>query len=481
LAVWPCTGGIMARVRKALGRCVPWAVVAVGLWACGGEADSPDLDYTGSEGAICQKAGTPDGTSCDDGDPCTANDLCQLGTCAGKMQDGLPCDDGEPCTFYDSCLAGKCQGEKVGVLFGGKSPDEANAVVAMADGGVAFAGYTQTGTDGWGDLWIVRTDPLGNPLWTRIYGGHFFEAANAMVQQPDGGLVLAGYTNAQEWNVGSDLWIVGLDAKGEQKWKRTYGGPESDHAAAMVRLADGGLAIAGFTESWGAGKGDAWLVRTTIDGKKMWDRPYGGAEYDAARAVAAVPGGDIVLAGQTFSSGAGASDGWYAKVDAQGQLLWQKTAGGKNDDLFRAVAVLPDGGLALAGVTRSTGAGEEDAWLVRTDADGGVLWQRAFGSKQNDGALALAVLPTGGFALAGYRDSQLNEGAESWLLRTDDTGEVVADQSYGVTETGIYIANAVALLPKGGFALAGRMQLHGVSQSDALLVLTDSTGKSTCD
>jgi hypothetical protein len=152
----------------------------------------------------------------------------------------------------------------------------------MADGGLALAGHT-TSTNlpggqksaGSGDFWLVRTDAGGKLLWNQTYGGSGNDEANSVIALADGGLALTGWTSSvnlpggQKSAGGNDFWLVRTDAGGKLLWNRTYGGTQEDIASALTPLADGGLALAGYTQSTilpggqkTAGGGDFLLVRT---------------------------------------------------------------------------------------------------------------------------------------------------------------------------------------------------------------------------
>jgi len=138
----------------------------------------------------------------------------------------------------------------------------------------------------------------------------------------------------------------------------------------LVQTGDGGYALAGYTESFGAGNADCWLVKIDANGNAQWNQTYGGTSYDAARALVQTGDGGYALAGYTSSFGVGGYDCWLVKTDAAGNAQWNQTYGGKGIDWAIALVQTSDGGYALAGWTESFGAGSTDFWLVKTDASG---------------------------------------------------------------------------------------------------------------
>jgi predicted secreted protein len=152
-------------------------------------------------------------------------------------------------------------------------------------------------------------------------------------------------------------------------WNRTYGGTGLERAFALVQTTDGGYALAGHTDSFGAGSADFWLVKTDTSGNMQWNKTYGEIGVDEAEALVQTVDGGYALAGWT-TIGAGDYDFWLVKTDASGTVQWDKTYGGTNEEHAYALVQTTDGGYALAGFTASFGAGNYDFWLVKTDASG---------------------------------------------------------------------------------------------------------------
>jgi hypothetical protein len=153
-------------------------------------------------------------------------------------------------------------------------------------------------------------------------------------------------------------------------WSRTYGGTDIDWAKSMVMTSDGGFAIAGRTESFGAGSADFWLVKTDEFGYMEWNQTYGGKDIDRAYSLVETSDEGYAIAGSTYSFGAGKKDVWLIKTDAYGNAEWNQTYGGTEQDTPCSLVVTPDGGYAIAGDTWSSGAGEDDFWLIKTDETG---------------------------------------------------------------------------------------------------------------
>ena len=310
--------------------------------------------------------------------------------------------------------------------------------------------------------------------WSQTYGGSGDDEAYSVVRTTDGGYALAGYTNSS--GAGSyDFWLVKTNSSGTMQWNQTYGGSDDDEAFSVIQTNDTGYALAGTTTSYGAGETDAWLVKTDSSGNMQWSQTYGGRAQDGAYSVIQTSDGGYALAGPTDSYGAGSYDFWLVKTNSSGTMQWNQTYGGTGDEQVWSVIQTSDGGYALTGYTNSFGAGSYDFWLVKTDSSGNMLWNRTYGSSGDDEAEC--VIQTGdGYAIAGYTNSTGAGGLDFWLVKTDSSGTSQWSQTYGGADD--EAANAVLQTSDAGYALAGFTGSYGAGIYDGFLVKTDSAGSS---
>ena len=290
-------------------------------------------------------------------------------------------------------------------------------LIQTNDGGFALAGYT--GSYNHEDFWLVKTDSSGNHEWNKTYGGSQRDIANVIIQTSDGGYVIAGETSS--YGAGSiDFWMVKTDVNGDVQWSRTYGGSGQDFAAEAVQTVDGGYALFGWTMSFGAGGRDFWLVKTDVEGNELWNKTYGDTLWEEGFFGIQTNDGGYAMLGWTESYGAGGEDFWLVKTDSSGNHQWNKTYGGMEDERGYCVVQTIDGEYALAGNTRSLGAGGEDFWLVKTDVNGIVLWNQTYGGTNNDSPRYIIQTHDKGYALTGYFGfNSPNENA--WLIKLAPT------------------------------------------------------------
>lgn len=251
------------------------------------------------------------------------------------------------------------------VTYGGSGSDVVRALVETDDGGFILAGHTKSPewSNGNSDVWLVKVNSTGGIEWSRNYGGPLFDETWNIIKTDDGGYAVAAFTGP---GLGPyDLWLIKTDSLGIMQWNVTYGGTGDDSPFSLVQTYDGGYAIAGFTTSYGAGDRDFWLVRTGSNGQMLWNKTYGGTGLDWAYKIVQTTDGGFALAGWTNSFGAGGADFWLVHTDSEGNQLWNMTYGGSADDHAYSMVQTGDGGFALVGDTNSFGAGGLDVWLVK--------------------------------------------------------------------------------------------------------------------
>jgi hypothetical protein len=212
----------------------------------------------------------------------------------------------------------------------------------------------------------VRTDQNGDTLWTRKHPVGP-TGAESVLETTDGSLVVAGYlyTTAKD----RDFYIMQMDASGDTIWTRAYGGPELDQCYSLERTSDGGYIMVGRTSSYGAGRTDIYIVKTDANGDSAWTKVYGGTGYDGAYSVEEIADGGYVICGYTTSYGAGTYDVYLLRTDASGDTMWTTTYGAYNQEYGHTVQQTPDGGFVIGGYTASFTAGSDDVYIIKTVGD----------------------------------------------------------------------------------------------------------------
>lgn len=305
--------------------------------------------------------------------------------------------------------------------YGGATTDRAFSIRRTSDGGYVAAGVTNSFGAGNYDFWVIKLNGDGTIAWQKTYGGLSVDTGQAIVQTTDGGYLLGGHTTSFGAGV-EDMWVLKLNADGTVAWQKTYGGAASDYLYTLSQTSDGGYVLAGRTASFGSGSFDFWILKLNADGTVAWQKAYGGAMIEYARAIREVSAGGYIVAGYTNSFGAGGYDYWVVRLNADGTVAWQKTHGGASNDQAFGVEETSDGRFVVTGHTISFGAGLNDAWVLKLNADGTVAWQRTFGGLGNDFSTAIREAPTGELAAVGRTDSFTSGSTDIWVLRLNPDG-----------------------------------------------------------
>jgi hypothetical protein len=353
----------------------------------------------------------------------------------------------------------------------GTDLEGASSVQQTSDGGYIVAGWTWS-LDVVGDIFLIKTDANGDVIWAKTYGGTNDEKAYSIQQTSDGGYIVAGYTYSFGAG-GRDIFLIKTDASGNLQWAKTFGGAGWDEARSVRQTSDGGYIVAGLTDSFGVGSWDIFLIKTDANGNVQWAKTYGGTSWDWAYSVQQTSDGGYIVAGGTSSFGAGFSDVFLIKTDASGNISWAKTYGGTNYDNASSVRQTSDGGYIVAGWTDSFGAGYTDIFLIKTDANGNVQWAKTYGGTYSDWAYSVQQTSDGGYIVAGHTYSFVT-GDDIFIIKTDANGNVQWAKTYGEIDDDL--AFSVQQTSDGGYIVAGGTDSFGEGFGDIFLIKTDANG-----
>lgn len=352
--------------------------------------------------------------------------------------------------------------------------DTGYSVQQTEDGGYIIAGYTHN-TGGRGYIWLIKTDNNGNKVWNKTFGEKEGNQAYSVQQTSDVGYILVGVTNYSGAGAGSDIWLIKTDEFGTMVWDTIFGGTDRDEAYAVQQTADMGYIIAGMTFSYGAGWVDAWLIKTDEHGDEQWNKTYEGTHIDMAKSVQQTLDDGYIITGITYSS-ATRADMWLIKTDINGEIMWQKAFGGTGYDCGSCVQRTSDGGYIIGGITDSFGAGDKDFWLIKTDSNGNKTWDKTFGGTNVDEAYSVQQTSDNGYIIVGETHSFGAGIINVWLVKTDADGNKMWDRTVGKRYGNF--AYSVQQTTDSGYIITGGTGGYGDVNGDLWLIKTDSQGKS---
>ena len=362
--------------------------------------------------------------------------------------------------------------------YGGLNEDNSNFIQQTSDGGYIIGGRTQSFGPSGQNMWILKLNWDGTIGWQKTYDTAGIESARSVQETSDGGYVIAGSTGGTN----SHVWILKLDVNGNASWQNTYGGPNIDNGIHIQQTSDGGYILGGSTYSFGVGSSDIWVLKLHSDGTIAWQKTYGGSLLDTLAYVQETSDGGFIVAGNTYSFGAGGSDIWIFKLDNVGTVRWQKTYGGSSEDYAFSIQQTSDGGYIVAGETCSFGANlgsYSDIWVLKLNSNGTIAWEKTYGSVDTYESSAwgpgISETSDGGYILAGHTGSF---GGGVFILKLDSTGHIsgcpsglVWDSSAVVSDTSI-IGNNTTVAPVA-------VSIN-VTSSDATVTTTDVTDDLVC-
>ena len=359
--------------------------------------------------------------------------------------------------------------------YGGRGWDVANSIQQTSDGGYIVAGSTTSFGAGRRDVYVIKLDENGNKIWEKTFGGSGDDWANSIQQTSDGGYIVAGGTTsfgAGEKNV----YIIKLDAYGNKIWEKTFGG--SGEAYSIQQTKDGGYIVAGWTEPFGAGgrnrKWNVYIIKLDENGNKIWEKTFGGRSHAEAYSIQQTTDGGYIVAGWTYSLGAGEKNVYIVKLNKNGNKVWEKTFGGWSNDVAYSIQQTKDGGYIVAGWTESFGAGGRDVYIIKLDEDGNKIWEKIYGGSGDDWANSIQQTSDGRYIVAGGTTSFGAGRRDVYVIKLDEYGNKIWEKTFGGWSDDV--AYSIQQTKDGGYIVAGWTESFGAGGSDVYIIKLDEDG-----
>ncbi|MBW8049725.1 MAG: PKD domain-containing protein [Cytophagales bacterium] len=366
--------------------------------------------------------------------------------------------------------------------FGGNNTEQANLIQKTNDGGYALIGYTNSFGAGSTDMYLIKTDSLGNLLWSKTYGGWSGEDFVYGIQTNDGGFIMTTHTHSFGPNVLGDILLVKTDSSGSLQWSKHIGGNSGDAGYFVNQTSENGYIVTGYSQSFGAGNGDIYLLQLDSLGNLQWTKTIGGSAFDYGVYVEQTNDNGYIILGTTGSFGVGSNDICIFKTDSIGNLLWFKTYGGTDWDKPSFMRGTKDGGYIIAGETASFGVGFMNILLLKVDSLGNLKWSKTYGDSitfTDIRSSSIQQTEDNGFIFTGNATHFSPYKNYVLIVKTDSIGNLLWNTTTG--ERDFWIRGpSVLKVNDGGFIMAGETVNITGSGRDIHFLKTDSLGNTGC-
>lgn len=359
-------------------------------------------------------------------------------------------------------------------VYGGDGDDWANSIQQTSDGGYIVAGYTDSFGVELSDIWVAKLSFAGDIEWQNTFGGNQDEEAYSVDETSDGGYIVAGYTDS--FGLGNlDYWVLKLSSEGIIEWQQTFGGSGDDWAYSVHQTSDGGYIVGGSSDSFGSGEVDFWVLKLSSDGDVEWQDIYALGVNSFLSSIQETSDGGYITAGHIFPAINNSYDLLILKLTSTGLIEWQRYYGGSQDDWANSIRQTDNGEYLVAGQTQSFGAGGWDFWVLKLTSVGDVDWERTYGRGGDDKADSAQQTSDGGFIVAGHTDSFGAGLSDFWLLKLSSSGNIEWQRTYG--DSGEEAAYSIQQTDDTGYVVAGRTDSYSTGDFDFLVLKLYSNGE----
>jgi len=271
-----------------------------------------------------------------------------------------------------------------------------------------------------GEAWIALVDYELNIKWEKSFNLEGNSSILAMSPSEEEGFGMAGLSQIDGSGI-SNAWFAYADWQGNIIWSKIYDYSYQDKATSMLDLGKDGFLISGYSQTSNLSKSTAWILKTDKQGKIEWKKEFETNKgINALNRIIKSDANKFIAVGYTSAKGAGWQDGWVVKIDKNGELLWEKTFGGENKDVFNTIIRETDNYI-ITGTTNTPGKDASDGWVVKIDKNGELLWEKTFGGENKDVSQGSHAQSKNTFYLFGSssppQQNSINE--DGWIVKVN--------------------------------------------------------------
>jgi hypothetical protein len=356
-------------------------------------------------------------------------------------------------------------------VFGGDGEDDARAVVNSYDDGFVMAGSTSSFGYGNSDVYILKVDAEGMYRWSNVFGGINVDRGMDIKQTPDSGYVIVGYTNS--FNNGDyDVFLIKTDSLGQLQWQKTYGGNDWDFGYSVALTDDGGFVIVGETYSYGKGSSDVYVIKTNGLGDTLWTKTYGSEQEDVAKSVYINHLGNIVICGFTQKE---TKNALVLEISDSGEIVLEKIYESEHTQVLNSIVEKIDlTGYAALGYQIEKNSENIDYYFINTDENGAIIHEHLYGSTfENDIGYSIVNRTSITFLIGGETNYNFGSNFMIYVIGLNGVGWTSGIHGGAKFET-LY---DVDIVNDGGYVAVGTTNSYGQGYNDILIVKTNSSAK----
>ena len=358
---------------------------------------------------------------------------------------------------------------------GGKHYDATADMLNSSKGEILIVGRTDSYSQDM-NVNVIKLDEQGNVIWDRTYGGNETEEATEIIETKDGGFLVVGYSDSYAENANeSDIWLLKINTNGEREWEKALMTTEIiDEGHGVVETADGDFLVVGNATSLADGNTDAIVVKVSNKGEEIWRKKYGGEKSEQANHIVKNNQGYAIVGSVEVPKKRW--EVWLFTINHDGNLLWQQNYGGSDNEMGNTLVCNEDGSYVLAGFTYTYSEGSLDAWVVKVDEKGNKKWFKSFGGLSTDEAFDLQITQDKNILVVGYSDiytpdknfnNTSKNGNDIFLALLDQDGNEVWKETFGGKGT----QRAYAVIEKAdSYIIAGLTDEDEENAVDHLIV-----------
>lgn len=359
--------------------------------------------------------------------------------------------------------------------FGGNQDEYSRQVVQTSDGGYAVVGYTHSWGNGQDDVLVLKLDVDGNVQQQKTFGGTYNDWGNGIVQTADGGYGIACYFApgaGKPWNG----WVFKIDSSLDKVWEVFFGQDDIEQGPNNIYLTeDGGFIMSGVQDKTVYDTHDVLLMKVNDGGSIAWYKQFGEEGQDKSNNMGVCSDGGFIIGAESYSHSNGLNDAWVIRTDANGTVLWEKNFGGGGFEEAVHVEQTSDDGFIVAAYTKANATTYSDAMILKLDENGNEVWRKFYGSEKEDYAWSITESSDGGYVFCGVINADAwDRGGDGWMMKLDTNGNQLWEKVFsgnGHDELFFMIRTN-----DGGYLAVGETQSAGAGGRDMWLVKTDALG-----